>query len=201
MAQGVHVRRWLIAVLVLGLTALSARETSAADAPPALTPATKQDALYYGLTVFVGEQWHNDPIWYTSHYDWQEIQIRPVAGKHRTERWDLWLEGNLTYIKLEDLPESIELGIGVMNSYDVLPYKGWCLFGELGAGVGWMSASPDPHVVGDGVLGFLDYGIGIKLKTKQGYLFKIGPRFHHRSGLFVRDAGMNSYGLTVSVSK
>ena len=188
--QGVRVRSWLIAALVLALTALPARA------------AVSADTAFYGLGLFVGEQWHDDPIWHVSeNFDWQELQIRPIAGRHRTERWDLWLEGNLTYIKLEDVQDSIELGVNVMTSYDALKYKGWSLFGELGVGVGWMSATPDTNLVGDSILGFLDYGFGVKLTTKQGYLFKLGPRFHHRSSLVAVDAGMNSYGLTVSVAK
>jgi len=128
---------------------MSARETFSAEA--------SFDDSFYGLTVFVGRQYHDDPIWHVSgKFDWEELQIRPVAGQHRTERADLWLEGNFTYIRLEDIPDSIELGLSVMTSYDVLKYKRWSLFAELGVGMGWMSATPDVNLVGDNILGFLD---------------------------------------------
>ena len=194
MSQGVCVRWWLIAALALGFTVMSARETFSAEA--------SFDDSFYGLTVFVGRQYHEDPIWHVSgKFDWEELQIRPVAGQHRTERADLWLEGNFTYIRLEDIPDSIELGLSVMTSYDVLKYKRWRLFAELGVGMGWMSATPDVNLVGDNILGFLDYGIGIKLRTKQGHMLKVGPRFHHRSSLVDVDAGMNSYGFAFSLAK
>ena len=88
-----------------------------------------------------------------------------------------------------------------MNSYDFLSHQGWSLFGEIGAGIGWLSYTPDPHIVDDFVLGFFEYGIGIKARTKQGFVIKIGPRFQHRSGLFVVDAGVNGYGIMFSVTK
>jgi len=64
-----------------------------------------------------------------------------------------------------------------------------------------MSATPDTNLVGDNILGFLDYEIGIKLRTKQGSMIKVGPRFHHRSSLVDVDAGMNSYGFAFSLAK
>ena len=157
---------------------------------------------FYGMGAFAATQWHNDPIWYTSDkYDWRDYHIQPIVGIHETARWDAWLEGNVGYIQWEEPPDSLELGVILMNSYDVLSSNGWSLYGEIGAGVGWLSYTPDPHIVEDSVLGFFDYGVGIKARTKQGYVFKIGPRFHHRSGLFVRDAGVNSYGIMCSLTK
>jgi hypothetical protein len=167
---------------------------------------------FYGLSVFGGGQYRSDSIWHTSeNYDWREIQVRPVVGWHKTDNWDLWVEGNLGYIAWEDQTgsaepgeesqHSLEAGVTGMTSYDVLKKGGWSLYGELGVGIGWMSNTPDPHLADNGVLGFLDYGLGVKFRTESGFAFKLGPRFHHRSCLFTRDAGMNSYFVMLSITK
>jgi len=183
--------RWpIVGALILGLTVIPAVGTCSAG------------EKFYGLGGFAATQWHNDPIWYTSdNYDWQDYHLQPIVGIHQSPRWDVWLEGNLGYIHWEEPPDSLELGVILMNSYDVLSSGGWALYGEIGAGVGWLSYTPDPNIVDDSVLGFFDYGIGIKARTKQGYVIKIGPRFHHRSGLLVVDAGVTSYGIELSVMK
>ena len=183
--------RWpIVSALLLGLTVI----------PAVATCATNDE--FYGIGAYAATQWHEDPIWYTTeHFDWREYHINPIVGRHETNRWDVWLEGNVGYVMWDELPDSLELGINIMNSYDFLAHKGWSLFGEIGAGIGWGSFTPDPHIVDDSVLGFFDYGIGIKARTKQGYVIKIGPRFHHRSGLFIRDAGVNGYGIMFSVTK
>ena len=176
----------LIALLTLTLAAATCR---AADS-------------YFGLSMLGGTQWHGDPIWYvTDKYDWWYFSVRPLVGIHRTERWDLWLEGNLGYSALEDDPDAVELGALGMTSYDFLSAGRWSLFGELGVGLGWMSDTPDEHVVDTGVLGFLDYGLGVKVRTERGLVVKLGPRFHHRSSLLKDDAGMNTYGVMLSVTK
>jgi len=109
--------------------------------------------------------------------------------------------GNVGFINWDEVPDGVELGASVMNSYDVLVQKGWSLFGEIGIGLGWMTNTPDTNLVGDSLIGFLDYGVGVKFKTAQGFVIKIGPRFHHRSDVTVRDAGMNGYGVMVSVTR
>jgi hypothetical protein len=183
--------RWPIATaLILGLAAT----------PAVATGAAKDN--YYGLGAFGATQWHNDPIWHTTeNYDWREFHLNPIVGRHRTDRWDVWIEGNVGFINWDDVPDTVELGAGVMNSYDFVVRSGWSLFGEIGIGLGWMSNTPDTNLVGDSLKGFLDYGVGVKLKTKQGYVIRIGPRFHHRSDVTIRDAGMNGYGVMISVTK
>jgi hypothetical protein len=117
---------------------------------------------------------------------------------------------SLGYIDWEDDPDgvqpakadhSIEAGVFGMTSYDLLKQGPWSLFGELGVGVGWMSETPDENLVDTGVLGFLDYGLGIKARTTGGFIFKLAGRFHHRSCLTSVDAGMNSYGVVLSVAR
>ena len=183
--------RWPLAgALILGLAVI-----------PAAANCSDKDT-FWGVGTFAATQWHSDPIWYTTeNFDWREFHVNPIYGRHETNRWDAWLEGNVGYVDWDETPDSLELGISIMNSYDFLTHKGWSLFGEIGAGIGWGSATPDPHIVDDFVLGFLDYGVGIKARTKHGVVFKIGPRFHHRSGLFVRDAGVNGYGIMFSVTR
>jgi hypothetical protein len=157
---------------------------------------------YYGVSMFGGTQWHGDPIWYVAkNYDWWDVSVRPIVGVHKSDRWDLWLEGNLTYVALDDDPDSVELGATGMTSYDFVSGRSWSLFGELGVGLGWMSDTPDDHILGTGILGFFDYGVGVKFKSESGVVVKLGPRFHHRSSLFKDDAGMNTYGLMLSVAK
>ena len=39
-----------------------------------------------------------------------------------------------------------------MTSYDFVSGRSWSLFGELGVGLGWMSDTPDEHVVDTGIL-------------------------------------------------
>ena len=183
--------RWpIMGALILGLTVI-----------PAVASCSASEK-FYGVGMCAATQWHDDPIWYTSeNFDWQEYHINPIFGRHESVRWDVWLEGNVGYIRWDGTQDSLELGIGIMNSYDFLSHNGWGLFGEIGAGIGWGSATPDPHIVDDFVLGFFEYGIGIKARTKQGFVIKIGPRFQHRSGLFVVDAGVNGYGIMFSVTK
>ena len=183
--------RWpIVSALLLGLTII-----------PAVATCATNDK-FYGMGAYAATQWHEDPIWYTTeHFDWREYHVNPIVGIHESKRWDAWLEGNIGYVMWDEVPDALELGISILNSYDFLTNKGWSLFGEIGAGIGWGSFTPDPHIVDDSVLGFFDYGIGIKARTKQGYVFRIGPRFHHRSGLFIRDAGVNGYGIMFSVTK
>jgi len=192
--------RWpTLSALILGIgTILTAKVCPAGD-------------LFYGMSVFGGAQYDSDEIWHTEkHRDWREIQVRPLVGIHKTDRWDLWVEGSLGYIEWEDEPEavnagevpySIEAGVIGMTSYDVLKKGPWSLYGELGVGVGWMSETPDTNLVDTGILGFLDYGLGVKARTESGYIFKLGPRFHHRSCLTSVDAGLNSYGVMLGVAK
>ena len=183
--------RWpIVGVLVLGLAVI-----------PAVATCSASDK-FYGVGAYAATQWHEDPIWYTTeNFDWREYHVNPIVGRHETDRWDVWLEGNVGYLRWDEVPDSLELGVSIMNSYVFLAHKGWSLFGEIGAGIGWLSYTPDPHIVDDSVLGFFEYGIGIKVRTKQGFVIKIGPRFHHRSALFLRDSGMNGYGVTFSVAK
>jgi hypothetical protein len=166
---------------------------------------------FYGLALFGGTQYHADEIWHTSeNLDWQEIQVRPFLGIHRSDRWDVWAEANLGYIEWEHdrdsaaagegCPYSIEAGVMGMTSYDVLRVGRWSLYGELGVGVGWMSETPDTNLVDTGILGFLDYGLGVKFRTERGFIFKLGPNFHHRSSLTAVDAGVNSYGVMLSIA-
>jgi hypothetical protein len=183
--------RWSVVIaLILGLTVVSAVKICSAN------------ETFYGLGAFGATQYHDDPIWHTTeNFDWREYHINPIIGRHQTDRWDVWLEGNLGYVNWDEVPDSVEVGASVLTSYDVLSHKGWSLFGEIGAGVGWMTNTPDENLVDNSFLGFLDYGFGIKARTKQGFVFKVGPRFHHRSGLFVVDAGMNGYGVMFSVTR
>ena len=183
--------RWSVVIaLILGLTAV-----------PAVKICSANDT-FYGLGAFGATQYHDDPIWHTTeNFDWREYHVNPIAGTHLTDRWDVWVEGNLGYVDWDEVPDSLEVGASVLTSYDVLSHKGWSLFGEIGAGVGWMTNTPDENLVDNSLLGFLDYGFGVKARTKQGLVFKVGPRFHHRSGLFVVDAGMNGYGVMFSVSR
>jgi hypothetical protein len=193
--------RWpTMSALILGVGAILAATTCpAADA-------------FYGLAVFGGTQYDSDEIWHTSeNLDWREIGVRPFLGTHKTDRWDLWVEANLEYIEWEDepgyaaageeIPFSIEAGLIGMTSYDVLKQGPWSLYGELGVGVGWLSETPDKNLVDTGILGFLDYGLGVKARTESGYIFKLGAKFHHRSCLTSVDAGVNSYGVTLSLAK
>ena len=191
-------RRPTLCALVIGFAAVLAAKTSFAG------------DTFYGLAVFGGTQYHADEIWHTeSHRDWWEVQARPFVGVHKTDRWDLWIEADFGYIEWEDAPEavragelpySIQAGVTGATSYDVLKMGRWSLYGELGVGVGWMSETPDENLVDDGILGFLDYGFGLKFRTEGGLIVKLGPNFHHRSCLTTVDAGVNSYGLLLSVA-
>lgn len=192
--------RWpKLSAIVLGLAAILAARTGYAGDP------------FYGLAMFGGTQYHSDEIWHTSeNLDWREIQVRPLLGTHMTDRWDVWAEAKLGYIEWEydqdsaeageGSPHSIEAGIMGKTSYDVLRAGRWSLYGDLGVGVGWMSDTPDTNLVDTGILGFLDYGLGVKFRTERGFIFKLGPNFHHRSSLTAVDAGVNSYGVMLSIA-
>jgi hypothetical protein len=177
--------------LLVGLTALLPDATQAAD------------RSFFGVGGYAGLQYANDPIWHvTKEYDWRDYQGSLIAGKHQTDRWDVWFEvtaGSVHWV--QDIPDCTEVGATAMSSYDFLASGGWRLYGELGGGFGWMTDTPDTDMVFDSPLGFIDYGLGIKLKLKNGLTFKLGPRFHHRSALLVHDTGMNSYGLSFSITK
>jgi hypothetical protein len=165
--------------------------------------ARAADQSFFGVGGYAGLQYHDDPIWHVSgEYDWRDYQGSFLAGKHQTDRWDLWFEvtaGSVHWVQV--IPDAIEVGATAMTSYDVLKSGGWRLYAELGGGFGWMTDTPDTDMVFDGVLGFIDYGLGIKIKLENGLTFKIGPRFHHRSGVMRPDTGMNSYGISCSITK
>ena len=156
---------------------------------------------FSGVGVYGGEQWQSpsNPIHHTSAYNWQEFQIRPIYGKHMDNRWDLWLEGNLGYIKWKNHPGAIKLGANVMTSYDVVKYKQYGLFGEFGIGLGWASYTPSTNLLRNNVLGLIDVGMGVKTIMKKGFILKIGPRFHHSSAVLARDVGINTFGIMVSL--
>jgi len=181
---------WIMAVLVILFTCAAAGKCSAKD-------------TFYGVGVFGGEQWQSssNPIHHTSAYNWQEFQICPIYGKHMGDRWDLWLEGNLGYIKWQDNPGAIKLGANVMTSYDIVKYRQYRLFGEFGIGLGWASYTPSTNMLRNNVLGLIDVGIGMKTIMKNGLILKIGPRLQHSSAIFAHDAGINTFGLMISLTR
>ena len=156
---------------------------------------------FSGVGVYGGEQWQSssNPIHHTSAYNWQEFQIRPIYGKHMDNRWDLWLEGNLGYIKWKDHPGAVKLGVSVMTSYDVIKYKQYGLFGEFGLGFGWASYTPSTNILRNNVLGLIDVGMGVKTIMKNGFILKVGPHFQHSSAVLAHDTGINTFGIMVSI--
>lgn len=184
-------RSAIVGALILGLTALLSVEARAAD------------GTFAGVGLFVGAQYHDTPIWdVTERLDWQEVQARLLVGEHVTGRGDLWFEvtvGSITWD--QDIPNSLEIGVTAMTSYDFYEQRGRSLYGELGAGFGWLTNNPDAAMVYPGALGLIDYGVGAKATMKSGLTFKLGLRFHHRSAMMRDDSGMNSYGLMFSVTK
>jgi len=181
---------WIVAVLVVLFTCATAGKCGAKD-------------TFYGVGVFGGEQWISsaNPTHHTSAYNWQELQVRPIYGKHMDDRWDLWLEGHIGCLKWVDHSGALRLGANVMTSYDVFKYKQCRLFGEFGVGFGWASYTPSTNMLRNNVLGLIDVGIGIKVLTKEEFTLKIGPRFHHTSAVFAHDAGINTFGVMVSLTR
>lgn len=148
---------------------------------------------FYGIGILGGEQLKSDTLWHTSpNHNWQEFQIRPIYGKHMTKRWDLWIEGNLGYMRWKDGHDGIKLGALIMTDYDIIKYKDVNFYTEFGVGTGWMSYTSNTRMVRNNLLGFIDYGCGLEFQN-----IKLGPRFHHTSSMFGKDSGINTYGFMV----
>lgn len=176
--------RWLWVLAVMLLVLLMAKcEAEAKD-------------TFYGVGIFGGEQWQQGLGHTDKTYDWQEFQVRPMAGKHLTDRWDLWLEGNLGYIRWNDKGNGTFLGALVMTDYDLIKYKEWRFFTEMGVGLGWTNYTPSSHMLGNGVLGLVDIGMGIQYKN-----IRVGPRFEHKSAMSANDHGLNTYGLMITIRR
>jgi hypothetical protein len=172
---------WIIAVLVVLLALLVGKECHASD-------------NFYGVGIFAGEQWQKGIAHVSPDYNWQELQIKPMMGKHMSDRWDLWLEGNLGWMKWNDGHNGITLGALGMMSYDIIQYKCWSVYNEMGVGLGWTDHTPSTNLLRNNVLGLIDCGIGLKFKY-QDYVIKLGPRFHHSSAILAHDCGINTYGM------
>jgi len=151
---------------------------------------------FYGMGIFGGEQWQQGLGHVDKTYNWQEFQVRPMVGKHLTDRWDLWLEGNLGYIKWNDGAHGTFLGTLVMTDYDIIKYKEYRFFTEMGVGLGWTNYTPGNHILGNGVLGLVDLGMGIQYKN-----IRVGPRFEHKSSMSTNDHGLNTYGLMIMIRR
>jgi hypothetical protein len=169
---------WILAVMLLVLLVAKCEVEAA--------------GTFYGLGVSAGEQWQKGLAHVSQTSNWQELQIRPSYGKHMTDRWDLWVEGELGYIKWNDGHSGVTLGALAMTDYGIVKYKGYRLFTEIGVGLGWTSYTPNKALLRNNVLGLIDVGIGIEYKN-----IRIGPRFEHKSAIFAHDQGINTYGIMI----
>lgn len=159
-------------------------------------PNCSASDTFYGIGMYSGEQWKSATFIHVSPtYDWREFQLHPIYGQHLSDKWDIWFEGELGYIKWNS-NNSVMVGIMLMTSYDIVQYKNYNLFGELGVGVGWISYSPSINTLGHNPAGLIDLGAGVEYKN-----FRIGPRFHHTSSMFGKDAGINTFGCMLTIRR
>lgn len=164
--------------------------------------AEDQPKYFVGMNAIFGEQWKEDPGWnLTIHRNCWEYQFNPVVGLHLSDRWDLWAEGKIGYLDWKDYNEAVKLGLNIMTSYDVIKYKDWRFYGEFGVGIGGRSYSPSNHVLGTSILGFVDYGVGVKYEFMRNWFAKIGVRFEHSSSIPAHDTGINSYTTLIGILK
>lgn len=91
---------------------------------------------FSGVSMFSGTPWHGGPTWHlTDRCDCWDLSVRPVVGVRKTDRRDLWLEGSLNRVALEDDPDLLELRATGMSSLDSVSGHSWSRFGELGVGL------------------------------------------------------------------
>lgn len=155
---------------------------------------------FYGAGVFAGGQFRSDPLWHTTDKrDAQEFSFVPIIGKHVSDRWDIWIEGRLEYLRWREGSSALKIGALIMTDYNIIKTPNWSLYSEAGVGIGCRSYSPSSNTLGKGVLGFVDYGTGIKYKFTNKYTAKIGLRFEHTSSILGKDTGINTYGTYFAI--
>lgn len=170
----------IILVLLLGIKIVQAEESK----------------MFYGMGFNFGGQLNGDPLWHTTgQRDWQEFAFVPQVGVHLDKHWDLWLEGRLEYLNWKKDGDAVKLGALLMTSYDILkPF-----YIEAGGGFGYRTYSPSNKTLGTNILGFIDYGLGVKFKLSKRYTGKVGLRFEHSSSVPGADTGINSYETSWSI--
>lgn len=189
-------KKIIVAILVLGIMGIFYVKSCSAE---------EKSPYFVGMGMMFGSQWKSDQLWhFTPHY-YKEFIFTPIVGKHMDDRWDIWLEGKIGYLDwTKDHADALKVGANIMTSYDVLKLriwsKTWSIYGEAGVGVGYRTYSPSNHTLGNGILGFIDYGAGVKTNLTAKYILKTGLRFGHTSSVpDTKDTGINTYMWNTAV--
>lgn len=178
-----------VAILVFGILGIFYAKSCSAE---------EKSPYFVGMGMMFGSQWKSGPLWHTTSHNYNEFIFTPMVGKHMDDRWDLWLEGKIGYLDWSERG-AVKLGANIMTSYDVLKFRTWSIYGEAGVGIGYRSYSPSNRTLGNGVLGFIDYGIGVKTKLTAKYTLKTGLRFEHSSSIPTNDAGINTHMVNTAI--
>ena len=160
----------------------------------------KKTQSMIGLGIFTGGECESDPIWHTSpKYDWKQVNLHPMYG-WKFNRAEVYFEGSIGYLRFKPSDDDIfSFGLTLMASYDVLRYKHFSLFTELGAGLGYWTDTPSQKLVRHSLLGIFQYGGGVKINITDNIQSRLTARFNHTSALLNGDTGANSYGVLLCV--
>lgn len=183
---------------------------------PASTAAEPENLKTLGLGVFGGEQikeehsinsfWHS-----TGNHQWKYFMLHPAYGRLMSKyssRWELYLEGNIGYLNFHSKndygrykTDVFACGASIMTSYDLIKFENVSLFAECGAGLGYWTKSPNKKLVQPDILGLINYGIGLKIPLGNDFYLRSSLRFTHTSSIPGQDAGANTSGLLVGITK
>lgn len=154
-----------------------------------------------GLGVFYGTQLFHNPIWPTlSDYNWIYAILHPTYGKIFFDQLEVYLEGNIGWYNFSKASDVFSLGFCIMTAYDFVKFDKWSLSVECGAGLGYWNKTPS-NIIGEGLLGYFQYGAGAKIPIKNDLFLKLAYRFTHTSAIFKKDNGSNSHGILLAINK
>lgn len=155
-----------------------------------------------GLSIFYGRQLFSNSILLTSkEYNWSYIILHPSMGWMLSDRWEIYLEGNIGQYNFEKTNDTSSCGICIMTAYDFAKLNKWSLFVECGGGFGLWNKTLSKKLVDKGLLGYIQCGTGLRIPIKNDVFLNLAYRFTHTSAVFARDDGANTHGILFGIKK
>ena len=144
-------------------------------------------------------------------YDWDYTVLQPTFGWLLSERWEIYLEGNIGWYHFKDKREggsedNYTLGLSVIAAYDFVKFDKWSTFVEGGLGIVYLTDIPEEHgeplVQKDSFPLLVQFGTGFKINLGKEYLLKLAYRFTHISSILrTEEGGLNNHGALVAIVK
>lgn len=165
-----------------------------------------------GLGVFVGVQIPDvvDVLAVRERFDWTYTILQPTYGWILSERWEIYLEGNIGWYRFDNKYDGTEddytLGLSLMAAYDFLKFDKWSTFVELGFGIVYFSGIPEeqgePLIYRSGFPVLIQVGTGFKFHLGNENFLKLAYRFTHASSISsTEEGGLNTHGVLIAVIK